>query len=380
MIAVDVSLQLGSFSLAVAFRNDAGITALFGRSGSGKSTVINLIAGLARPDRGRVLLDERVLVDSDAGVFVSKHRRRIGLVFQDAQLFPHLSVRHNLLFGQWFAPRGFPRVSLDQVVETLGISHLLKRHPGRLSGGEKQRVALGRALLASPRLLLMDEPLASLDMPRKAEILPLIERLRDEFGMPIVYVSHAVEEVARLAAKVVVLDAGRVAAIGAPAEVLGCMPDTIDADRFAIASIVEATVAAYDEMYGLTALLHPAGHIYLAGSVGPCGRRVRVIIRATDVALALERPRHLSIRTVLEATVAGIARDSRPLAAVSLALRGGGHLTALATRKAMDELRLSAGDPVFALVKTVALDERPIVGVLPYPAAMSPLDADRRWR
>ena len=363
MIAVDVVLQLGTFSLAAAFSNDAGITGLFGRSGSGKSTVINLIAGLARPDHGRILLDGRVLVDTEAGVWIPKHRRRIGLVFQDAQLFPHLSVRQNLLFGRWFAPRGEPRIGLDAVVETLGIGHLLKRRPELLSGGEKQRVALGRGLLASPRLLLMDEPLASLDMARKAEILPLIERLRDEFGIPIVYVSHAVEEVARLASKVVVLDAGSVAAVGSPSAVLGLLPGTVGTDRFAIASVLDVTVAAYDGMYGLTLLHHPAGDIYLAGHVGHRGQPVRVIIRATDVALALDRPRDLSIRTVLSATVASIGRNRSPLAAVSLALRGGGHLTALATRKALDELRLAAGTEVFALVKTVALDERPIAGV-----------------
>lgn len=339
MISVDVTLQLGTFSLAAAFSNDAGITALFGRSGSGKSTVINLIAGLARPARGRIVLDGRVLVDTEAGIFVPKHRRRIGLVFQAAQLFPHLSVRQNLLFGRWFAPRAEPRIGFDAVVETLGIGHLLKRRPELLSGGEKQRVALGRGLLASPRLLLMDEPLASLDMARKAEILPLIERLRDEFGIPIVYVSHAVEEVARLANTVVVLDAGRVRAVGSPSEVLGLLPDTIHTDRFAVTSVLDATVAAYDSSYGLTSLRHPAGDIYLAGPVGHRGRPVRVIVRATDVALALNQPRHLSIRTVLAATVAGIDQGRGPLAAVSLALRGGGHLIALATRKALDELQ-----------------------------------------
>jgi molybdate transport system ATP-binding protein len=375
MIAVDVALQLGGFSLAVAFCNDSGITVLFGRSGSGKSMVINLIAGLTRPDHGRILLDDRVLVDTEAGVWIPKHRRRIGLVFQDAQLFPHLSVRRNLLFGRWFAPHDEPRISFDAVVETLGIGHLLRRRPELLSGGEKQRVALGRGLLASPRLLLMDEPLASLDMARKAEILSLIERLRDEFGIPIVYVSHAVEEVARLANKVVVLDAGRVAAVGSPSEVLGLLPGTVD--RFAVASVLDATIAAYDSTYGLTSLWHPAGDIYLAGPVGNRGRPVRVIIHATDVALSLDRPRHLSIRTVLQATVAGIDQDRGPLATVSLALRGGEHLTALATRKALDELRLSAGHPVFALVKTVALDERPIAGMLqrPFDVAMTDLSS-----
>ena len=214
MIRVDVALKLGEFDLDVAFENGAGITALFGRSGSGKSMTINLIAGLKRPDRGSIVLDGRVLVDTEAHIFVPAYRRRVGLVFQDAQLFPHLSVRQNLLFGRWFAPKAAASIPFAQVVETLGIGHLLERKPARLSGGEKQRVAMGRALLASPEILLMDEPLASLDTERKLEILPLIESLRDNLRIPIVYVSHAIEEVARLASRVVVLDNGHVVAAG----------------------------------------------------------------------------------------------------------------------------------------------------------------------
>ena len=201
MIRVDVALKLGAFDLDVKFENDTGVLALFGRSGSGKSVTINLISGIARPDRGTITLDGRVLVDTEAGVFVPKHHRRVGLVFQDAQLFPHFSVRQNLLFGRWFAPKSDRAIAFEPVVDTLGLGHLLDRRPARLSGGEKQRVAIGRALLSSPRILLFDEPLASLDEERKQEILPLIERLRDEFAIPIVYVSHAVEEVARLAAR-----------------------------------------------------------------------------------------------------------------------------------------------------------------------------------
>ena len=214
MITVNVALKLGSFDLDVAFENDAGITALFGRSGSGKSMTINLIAGLARPDRGRIVLDNTTLVDTEAHIFLPAYRRRVGLVFQDAQLFPHLSVKQNLLFGRWFAPKSERNIAFSRVVETLGIGHLLARKPALLSGGEKQRVAIGRALLATPQILLMDEPLASLDTERKLEILPLIEQLRDEFRIPIVYVSHAIEEVARLAASVVVMDHGHVVAVG----------------------------------------------------------------------------------------------------------------------------------------------------------------------
>ena len=362
MIEVDVEWRRGTFALKVAFANSGGITALFGRSGSGKTSVINLIAGLDRPDRGRIVLDGRVLVDTDRGVFVRKHRRRIGLVFQDAQLFPHLSVRHNLLFGRWFAPSGEQTIALDAVVETLGIASLLHRRPAQLSGGEKQRVALGRALLAGPRVLLMDEPLAALDMPRKLEVLPLIERLRDHFGTPIVYVSHAIEEVARLAASVVVLEKGKVRAVGPPSEVFGLVDETVDADQHDLASVLDATVGAYDAAYGLTPLHHPAGTVFLTGRVEPAGRPVRIVVRATNVALATRRPDHLSTRTVLEGTVARIGRDGGPLASVGIGLRGSGWLTALATRKAIEELDLAVGDEVFALVKSVAMDARPIGG------------------
>lgn len=365
MIHVDVALKLGAFDLDVAFENDFGITALFGASGSGKSTTINLIAGLARPDRGGIVLDGRTLVDTETGVFVPKHRRRVGLVFQDAQLFPHLSVRQNLLFGRWFAPPAERTITFDPVVDTLGIGHLLTRKPALLSGGEKQRVAIGRALLASPKILLMDEPLASLDTERKLEILPLIERLRDEFSIPIVYVSHAVEEVARLAARVVVLDNGRVVAMGAVEDVLGPGLSHTGVSRFARSSVITGRLSGVDAEYGLTEISHPAGTIWLTGRAGPVGREARVVIKATDITLSTTRPSNLSVRTTLAGRVASIETDDGPLAAVNIDLEGYGQLFALVTRKAIDELRLGRGDRVFALVKTVALDERAVAAIEP---------------
>ena len=231
-LEVAIRHRQGDFALDVAFRSDAGVTALFGRSGAGKTTVVNTIAGLLRPQEARVAIDGHVLADTARGVSVPPHRRRIGYVFQDGRLFPHLSVRHNLLYGCWFTARHERYGQLAQVVELLGIGHLLDRRPGSLSGGEKQRVAIGRALLASPRLLLMDEPLASLDEERKAEILPYVERLRDETGIPIVYVSHSVAEVARLATNLIVLSNGRVAAAGRTAEVMAQLKLSPLADRF----------------------------------------------------------------------------------------------------------------------------------------------------
>ncbi len=204
------------FRLDVAFTAPAGVTALFGRSGAGKTTVVNAVAGLLRPAEGRVTVDGETLLDTARGVSVPRHRRRVGYVFQEGRLFPHLSVRQNLAFGGWFAPRGAPRPDFDHVVDLLGIEPLLARRPGLLSGGEKQRVAIGRALLAAPAPALMDEPLAALDAARKDEILPYLERLRDETRTPILYVSHALPEVARLATTIVALDAGRVARAAPP--------------------------------------------------------------------------------------------------------------------------------------------------------------------
>ena len=219
-LLVDVEHEQGAFRLEAGFTAPAGVTALFGRSGSGKTTLVRTIAGLVRPRRGRVVLAGETLLDTARGIVLPPHRRRIGYVFQEGRLFPHLTVRQNLLFGRWFAPRREPGTEPGAIVELLGIGHLLRRRPGSLSGGETQRVAIGRALLAKPRLLLMDEPLTSLDDARKAEILPYIARLRDEAGVPIVYVSHSRAEVARLADMVVVLEDGRVTAAGPAAEIL----------------------------------------------------------------------------------------------------------------------------------------------------------------
>jgi molybdate transport system ATP-binding protein len=224
------------------------------------------------------------------------------------------------------------------VVETLGIEHLLKRKPARLSGGETQRVAIGRALLASPEILLMDEPLASLDTERKLEILPLIESLRDELRIPIVYVSHAVDEVARLASRVVVLENGHVLAAGSVEDVFGPGLRGTGISRFARSSVVTGRLAEVDAAYGLTEIEHPAGTIWLTGCTGPVGREARVVIKATDITLSKTPGQNLSVRTTLAGTIAGIETDG-PLAGVSVDLDGHGRLFALATRKAVDELK-----------------------------------------
>jgi len=359
MIRFDAAIKLGAFTYEVAFESAAGVS-LFGRSGSGKSVTIALIAGLLRPDRGVIVLDDRVLVDAEKRVFVPKHDRRVGVVYQDAQLFPHLTVRQNLMFGRWFAPRTEQAIAFGAVVETLGIGHLLARRPGRLSGGERQRVAIGRALLASPRLLMMDEPLAALDDERKMEVLTLIERLRDGFKVPIVYVSHSVDEVARLASPVVVFNAGHVVTAGAVDEVFGARRVQAGESRFARSSVLTGRIVGMRADYGLTEIRHPAGTIWIAGPAGAAGREVRVVVRATDVTVSTEPPQHLSIRTVLAGKVAAIEQEDGPLAAVTIDLTGHGHIVASLTRMAVDELGLAVGRDVFALIKTVALDERGI--------------------
>jgi molybdate transport system ATP-binding protein len=214
MLVVDVEKKLGEFSVNVLFASENGATVLFGPSGAGKTSVINMIAGLLEPDRGHIVLDDEVLFDEAAHISVPAWRRRIGYVFQEGRLFPHFTVQHNLDYGRWMGGHAVDPAAFNRVVELLNIGHLLERRPGKLSGGERQRVAVGRALLMRPRLLLLDEPLASLDTARKRDILPYLERLRDEARVPIIYVSHNAAEVKRIASHVVRIEDGRVIATG----------------------------------------------------------------------------------------------------------------------------------------------------------------------
>ena len=214
MLSVQVEKQLGGFSIDVAFASESGATVLFGPSGAGKTSVINMIAGLLKPDRGRVVLHDEVLFDDEWRIDQAVWRRRIGYVFQEGRLFPHLSIKHNLDYGRWMGGHAADPAAFAHVVELLDIGHLLDRRPGKLSGGERQRAAVGRALLMRPRLLLLDEPLASLDAARKQDILPYLERLRDETQVPMIYVSHNAAEVKRIATRVVLMEGGRVTATG----------------------------------------------------------------------------------------------------------------------------------------------------------------------
>ena len=252
MIEVSAFQRLGSFTLDAAFTAESRFIALFGHSGSGKTTLLNVIAGLLRPERGRVIIDGVTLFDADRGIFLPPYRRKLGTVFQEGRLFPHLNVRQNLLYGAWFSGTPGRDASLAKVADLLGIEPLLGRYPNRLSGGEKQRVAIGRALLASPKVLLMDEPLAALDDARKQEIMPYLERLRDEARIPIIYVSHSVAEVARLSDTLVILSAGKVRAAGPTIELMQRLDLLPAVDGGETGAVIEAVVKSHDDAYGLT--------------------------------------------------------------------------------------------------------------------------------
>ena len=370
-LEVDVFKRLGEFVLDARFVSDGRITALFGRSGAGKTSLVNTLAGLIRPERGRIAVDGHVLFDHASGLFVPPHRRRIGYVFQEGRLFPHLTVRQNLLYGQWFTPRSERREGLDHVLDLLSLAPLLDRRPGLLSGGEKQRVALGRALLTSPRLLLMDEPLASLDAARKEEVLPYIERLRDETGIPVVYVSHSVAEVVRLANTIAVLSDGRVEAAGPAGTIMSRLDLIRTIGREEAGAILETKVEGLDPTSGLTVLRSAAGDLYAPRVDLAPGAVIRVRVRARDVMIATAPLTDLSALNVLEGTVSEIGPLDGPAVEIRVDCRGEAIVACL-TRHSVARLRLTPGLRVYAMIKAIALD-------LPGPgggaAALSPADA-----
>lgn len=354
-LAARFELRHADFVLAVDLAlPGSGVTALFGPSGSGKTSCLRCVAGLEPAARGRLVVAGETWQDSDRGLFLPPHRRALGYVFQDANLFEHLDVRRNLLFGwQRVAPHE-RRLELEQVVELLGIEGLLTRMPARLSGGERQRVGIARALLTSPRLLLMDEPLAALDAERKAEILPYLERLTRELALPILYVSHAPDEVARLADHLVLLERGRVLASGPTTEVLARLDLPIAlADDAGV--VLAGRVLGHDPDYGLLSLgLAGEQCVLLAHAPLPPGQALRIKVLARDVSLSLER-QHSSILNVLPATVAEIAPTRSPAQVLVRLDLGGAALLARITRYSLERLALQPGSRVWAQLKSVAV-------------------------
>jgi molybdate transport system ATP-binding protein len=354
--------RLGTFDLAARFEVPArGITALFGPSGCGKTTVLRCVAGLSRLADGVLRIGSDVWQDGRR-VFVPPHRRPVGYVFQEASLFPHLSVPANLRYGQRRAPATDHAITFDDVVDLLGLGRLLDRPTGVLSGGERQRVAIGRALLSQPRLLLMDEPLSALDRFSKDDILPYLETLHDALDIPVLYVSHDIAEVERLADTLVLMEHGRARAVGPlsdlmadPALPLARLPEA--------AEVLDARVEARDEAYGLASVSVPGGHLLVPGRVGAVGAPCRVRILASDVSLTRVAPASAqsSILNVLPVRIAGAEPTDAHLVTVFLRLGEDGQgapLLARITRKSWDLLDLAAGQTVHAQVKGVALVER----------------------
>ncbi|MHA2707856.1 molybdenum ABC transporter ATP-binding protein ModC [Vibrio owensii] len=338
-----------------------GISALFGRSGAGKTTLINVISGLVTPKEGKVSIGDHVLFDSNAGINLPTHKRKIGYVFQDSRLFPHYSVKGNLLYGVVEKDDDY----FDKVTELLAIKPLLKRFPISLSGGEKQRVAIARALLSKPNLLLMDEPLASLDMPRKREVMPFLEELSEQVNIPIVYVTHSLQEILRLAQHLSILDKGRIMTSGKLEEVWAShamRPWQSFSDH---SSLFEGKVASHHEKYALTCVkLAPSACLWVQKVDGKPDTPIRLQVRANDVSIALEKPVSTSIRNVLPATVASIealsAGEDKQSITVSLKLDEDCHLWATITPWALDDLNLKVGDEVYAQVKGVSVTQRDI--------------------
>ncbi|MBE1291626.1 MAG: molybdenum ABC transporter ATP-binding protein [Rhodobacteraceae bacterium] len=353
-MSVEVHIRQGfqGFDLDVSFAAPAGLTVLFGSSGSGKTSVINAVAGLSRPAQSRIVVNGEVLSDSATRRWVPPHQRSLGYVFQEGRLFPHMNVRKNLLYGNGLSKGRAEVASLDQVVEILGIGGLLERRPAELSGGEKQRVAIGRALLARPKLILADEPLAALDEPRKAEILPYFERLRDEFSLPILYVTHSIAEVARLATTVVALKDGKVERVGAAAEVLSDPSFTPMGPR-AVGAVLDAKVVTHHED-GLTELTANGVALMLPQLSHAIGDQVRVRVAAHDVILSREAPKGLSALNIVEGRVQSVRSGGGPGAIVSVDTKAG-RILARITRRSAAALELSEGGTCYAVMKSVSV-------------------------
>ncbi|WP_186395447.1 molybdenum ABC transporter ATP-binding protein [Stappia sp. TSB10GB4] len=358
-LSVALRHAFSGFALDLAFEAPPGVTALFGRSGSGKTTVVNALAGLISVDAGHARVGGETLFDTSERVFVPPHLRRIGYVFQEARLFPHLTVRQNLGYGRWFARRhGAEVADMGTVVEMLGIGALLARRPGTLSGGERQRVAIGRALLSGPRLLLMDEPLASLDEARKTEILPYLERLSRETRVPILYVSHSVAEVARLATTVVALSEGRVVRSGTPAEVLSDPQAVPTLGIRDAGAVIAATVAAHHPD-GLSELATSGGRLLLPHIAAAPGTLVRVRIHAHDVMLSLAPQEGISALNQLPVEIVSLRRGEGPGVVVQLRC-GSDRLLARVTRRSAEALGLAPGLACHAILKSVAVAQEDV--------------------
>ncbi|MFH2092219.1 MAG: molybdenum ABC transporter ATP-binding protein [Pseudomonadota bacterium] len=352
MLDINIKRQQGDFFIHAAFKKQQpGVTALFGPSGAGKTSIVNMVAGLTRPDEGHITINGRHLFNSDKNICLPPEKRRIGYVFQDGRLFPHLSVQSNLTYGMQKIPPAERYVTLDSVVDLLGISHLLERRPSKLSGGEKQRVAIGRALLSSPSMLLMDEPLASLDDRRKKEVLPFIQRLCTTFSLPILYVSHSLDEILNLASDMILLDSGKIAASGRIEDLIN-QPDIqhllspTDCN-----TIINTQVDSHDENSGLTHLKFSNGILKVFKINANLGDRIRIKIAARSIALSLKKPEQTSFQNILPGTIEKIIEKDGKFADVQLNI--GCLVFARITLGSLIDLNLKPGMDVMVLIKSM---------------------------
>jgi molybdate transport system ATP-binding protein len=331
-----------------------GVVALFGRSGCGKTTLINIISGLLQPDEGRVELDGVTLTDTRERIRVPVERRRIGYVFQDARLFPHLGVLANLRYGMRRAPREGRSIGLDEVIALLGLEPLLERRSYQLSGGERQRVALGRALLSQARLLLLDEPMAALDAARREEVLPYLETLRDKLSIPMVFVSHQLDEVLRLATHVALMESGEIVASGTLGDISLRPEFRAIVGPEAVGAVIDGVVTKVDTTNGMADVQIGRGTLHISVPATRTGARMRIQLLARDIILATEPPRGLSVRNALEGVITELSDDVGRAVLVRIDIGAGASVLSRVTRNATEALGLRAGMTIWVLVKAVS--------------------------
>lgn len=354
---ITLSLPRADFDVAIDLRLPAqGVTVLFGASGSGKTSVLRCVAGLERAQSGVVRIGDETWQDDARGVFLPTWRRSLGYVFQESSLFAHLDVRSNVEFGLRRMRSQQGQQTLDEAIDLLGIGDLLHRRPQQLSGGERQRVAIARAIATRPQLLLLDEPLASLDLARRREILPWLERLRDELSMPMLYVTHSADEVARLADQLVVLERGRITASGPVAQVMSSIVNPV-LDAEDTGALLTGHVAQLDAQWHLARVDFAGGSVWIRDTGLRPGQAVRIRILARDVSIASTEPRNSSIQNQLPCTIDSISADTHPSQALVRLRCGDSVLLARITRRAVEALALTESRPVWAQVKSVALIE-----------------------
>ena len=372
MLSVNITKAFGSFRLETQFEVEEGsITAIFGKSGAGKTSTINAIAGLTRPDVGVIQIGNTTLFDQNLRINLPIYKRQIGYVFQDDRLFPHMTVRNNLIYGTPKTRDVANSLNLTDITGLLELAPLLERRPRTLSGGEKQRVAIGRALLSNPKLLLMDEPLASIDVQHRFEILPFIQRVREKTGITIIYVTHALEEVIFIADQIILLSEGQVTAQGTVEEIMSRLDLHPMTSRFDAGAVISAIYSGYDREFDLGELSFDGGTLRIAGLNAEIGIHLRAHIRARDVSLMLDKPKDTSVLNVFKGELIEIRHEDGPQ--LDLLINIGTPMIARITRKSLNDLNLDIGSKVYAMIKAVAIDRKTLgINVSPLSKKIKP--------